>query len=92
MSNVSLNTNLVPRKDRPVHEVRLGGVKVAVWKNESEKGTHYNTTVNRIYKEGEVWKTSESFGRDDLLLLAKAADQAHSWICEQSVRRQDPEV
>ena len=91
MSNMSLNTSITPKKDRPVHEVRFGGVKVAVWRNESEKGTHYNTTVSRVYKEGEVWKTSESFSRDDLLLLAKAADQAHSWICEQSSRRQETE-
>lgn len=91
MSNVSLNTDLMPRRDRPVHEVRLGGVKVAVWKNESERGTHYNATVSRIYREGEVWKTAESFSRDDLLLLAKAADQAHSWICDQNARRPDSE-
>jgi len=26
---------------------------------------------------------AEGFGRDDLLLLAKVADQAHTWICEQ---------
>ena len=91
MSNMSLNTSITPKKDRPVHEVRFGGVKIAVWRNESEKGTHYNTTVSRVYKEGEVWKTSESFSRDELLLLAKAADQAHSWICEQGSRRQETE-
>ena len=91
MSNLSLNTSITPKKDRPVHEVRFGGVKVAVWKNESDKGVHFNTTVSRVYKEGEVWKTSESFSRDDLLLLAKAADQAHSWICEQGSRRQETE-
>ena len=73
-------------------EVRLGGVKVAVWRKESEKSNHYNTTVSRIYKEGDFGKTSESFGRDDLLLLAKAADHAHFLVCEQSIRRQDREV
>ncbi|MBL9168975.1 MAG: hypothetical protein JNN07_14640 [Verrucomicrobiales bacterium] len=91
MSNVSLNTSVSPKKDRPVHEVRLGGVKATVWKNESERGSHYNTTVSRIYRDGETWKTSESFGRDDLLPLAKAIDQAHSWICEQTARRPDAE-
>ena len=29
------------------------------------------------------WQSSGSFGRDDLLVLAKLADQAHSWIHRQ---------
>ena len=36
--------------------------------------------VSRIYKDGDIWKSTESFGRDDLLLLAKVADKVHSWI------------
>lgn len=70
-------------KDRPVHEIRLGSVKACVWKNDSAAGVHYNTTFSRLYNDGQEWKSTESFGRDDLLLLAKVADQAHSWICEQ---------
>jgi hypothetical protein len=92
MSNLSLNTSVTPRKDRPAHEVRLGSVKATVWKNESERGSHFNTTVSRIYRDGDIWKTSDSFGRDDLLPLAKAIDQAHSWICEQTARRTDGEA
>ena len=61
----------------------LGAVKAAIWQNQSENGTRYNVTLSRIYKDGEQWKTTESFGRDDLLLLAKVIDQAHSWIFQQ---------
>lgn len=92
MSNLSLSTGFTPKKDRPVHEIRLGSVKATVWKNETERGSHYNTTVSRIYRDGDTWKTSDSFGRDDLLPLAKAIDQAHSWVCEQTARRSDAEV
>ena len=67
-------------KARPVHEVRLGAVKAAVWRNDAESGTRYNTTFERLYREGETWMSTASFGRDDLLLLAKVADQAHTWI------------
>ena len=72
-------------KPRPIHEVRLGFVKAAIWKNETDTGPRYNATFYRIYKdkEDEQWKSTESFGRDDLLLLAKVADQAHSWIFAQ---------
>ena len=33
-------------------------------------------------KDGDEWKNTQSFSRNDLLLLAKVADQAHSRIFE----------
>ena len=36
--------------------------------------------------EAKNWHDSESFGRDDLLLVAKLADQAHTFIFEQCAR------
>ena len=76
----------VPMKTnaRPIHEVRLGAIKAAVWRNETEVGVRYNATFSRLYKDGDQWASTESFGRDDLLVLAKVADQTHSWICAQS--------
>ena len=67
-------------KSRPAEEIRLGAIKAAIWKNETEAGTRYNVTFERLYRQDEEWKSTSSFGRDDLLLLAKAADQTHSWI------------
>ena len=54
---------------RPVHEVRYGRVKAAVWENRTSGGTRHNVTVCRIYKDDESgqWRDSQSFGRDDLL-------------------------
>ena len=71
-------------KQKPIHEVRLGHIKAAVWKNETEAGVRYNVTFSRIYKDGDTWNSTDSFGRDDCLLLAKVADQAHTWIFAQS--------
>ena len=70
-------------KKKPVRELRIGSVKAAVWRNEGESGTWYNVTFDRLYRDGDEWKSSASFGRDDLLVLAKVADQAHTWIVEQ---------
>lgn len=69
--------------NRPVNEIRYGYVKVLVWANDTSNGTRHNVTVARIYKDGDEWKETSSFGRDDLLSLAKALDQAHTWIYEQ---------
>ena len=67
---------------KPVSEVRIGRVKAAIWTNGTEGRTRYNVTFSRLYKDGEEWKSTQSFGRNDLLLLAKVADQAHSRIFE----------
>ena len=74
-------------KTKPIHEVRLGCIKAAVWRNETETGVRYNTTFSRLYKDGDQWRTTDSFGRDDLLLLGKVADQTHSWILAQHQER-----
>ena len=37
-------------------------------------------TISRLWKDGIQWKDSTSFGRDDLPLVAKIADMAHTWI------------
>ena len=70
-------------KARPVHEIRLGRIRAAIWENETQNGTRHNVTVSRLYKDGDDWKDSSSFGRDDLPLVGKVLDQAHSWIFEQ---------
>jgi hypothetical protein len=68
--------------NKPIHEVRLGAIKASVWKNQTESGVWHNVTLSRIYKDGDQWKSTNSFGRDDLLLVAKVANEAHSWICK----------
>jgi len=67
---------------RPVHEVRLGRIKAAIWANATENGTRHNVTIARLYKDGDEWKDSTSFGREDLPLVSKVADMAHTWVYE----------
>ena len=69
-------------KQQPVHDIRIGAVKATIWENETSAGVRHNVTLGRLYKDAEEWKQTESFGRDDLLLVAKVVDQAHSWIFE----------
>ena len=83
-----INTDM-KNKLRPAHEVRLGYIKAAVWRNDTESGVRYNATFSRLYKDGDQWGSTESFGRDDLLSLAKVADQTHSWICAQHQEEQN---
>ena len=68
---------------RPTATVRIGAVKAAIWQNQAGDRTRYNVTFSKSYRDAEgQWKTTHSFGRNDLLVLAKVADQAHSRIVE----------
>ena len=69
---------------RPSQEIRLGRIKAAIWKNDTEHGARYSVSITRIYKAEERWESTTSFGRDDLPLVAKVADLAHSWIYQQN--------
>ena len=68
---------------QPIHSVRFGYIKVNIWFNQTKSGDRHNVTVTRVYRDGDLWRESQHFGRDDLLLLAKALDQAHTWIMQQ---------
>ena len=68
----------------PVRTLRLGRIKAAVWENSSDQRPFFNVTFARTYMDADKkFRDTDSFGRDDLLLLAKLADQAHTFVCEQ---------
>src|SRR5207253_9594007 len=69
-----------PAKQRPAHEIRLGRIKATIWANQGDNGPWYNVKLSRSYKDGEEWKSTTSFGRDELLTVAKVADLANSCI------------
>ncbi len=66
--------------NRPVHEIRYGSVKVVIWRNPTANGHMYNATAVRLYKDGDEWRESHSFGLDEMLVLAKALHDAYGWI------------
>ena len=92
---VTESDNYMPKtKDKPAHEIRLGAIKAAIWKNDTSNGVRYNVTFSRLYKDKEEdqWRSTDSFGRDDLLLVAKVANEANSFIFQQSQGRDaDPQ-
>ena len=69
---------------RPTATTRIGTVRAAIWENRKDgERARYNVTFSKRYRDAEgQWKTTHSFGRNDLLVLAKVADEAHSLIIE----------
>ena len=51
-----LKANAISRENGsgkgPVHEVRFGRTKAAVWENSTENGVCHNLTISRVYKDG----------------------------------------
>ena len=74
--------------NRPVQEMRLGCIRVAIWENTGgAHGAWFSVSVARLYKDGERWKESSSFRRDELPVVAKLMEMAYAWIWDEEQRR-----
>ena len=71
-------------KKTTVHEVRLGLIKVSVWRKRTRSGIRHTVTIVRLYRNGDVWKQSSRYGRDDIPRVKLALDQAYEWIYRQA--------
>lgn len=71
-------------KPQPVDHVRIGAISAAIWENQTENGVRHGVTIERLYRDAESgkWKSTSTFNREDLLVLAKVADLAHSRVYE----------
>jgi hypothetical protein len=77
------NRNAPVSGSAPVKTLRLGRIKAAIWENGADQRAFFNVTFARTYMDEEKkFHDTDNFGRDDLLLLAKLADQAHTFICD----------
>ena len=88
------STTSASTKQLPIQTLRLGRIKAAVWENGADKRAFFNVTFARTYMDEEKkFHDADSFGRDDLLLLSKLADLAHTFICERqsNSRGEEPE-
>ena len=69
-------------KVKPLHELRLGRIKSTIWPARGPNPRLLSTKIVCLYKEkdGQTWKETTNFDRDDLPLVAKVADLSHTWI------------
>ena len=67
---------------------RYRGVSASVFENQSEQhGPFFKTSIVRTYKDGNEFKTTSSFSRDELSVVALIATQAWEFILEQEAAR-----
>ena len=76
----------------PVFTFRRKGVCVSVFENQSGEGkTFYKTSLQRTYKEGEEFKTTNSLSRDDLPVPQILITKAYEFILEAESKRSNDE-
>ena len=71
---------------QPIHEIRHGLIKVRICRKQTSSGLRHTLTIVRLYRNGDVWKESTRFSRDDIPLMCLVLDEAHTWIFENSKR------
>jgi hypothetical protein len=81
-------------KNRPIHEIRLGLIKAAIWPNETEHGVRYNPTVSGCYTDRQrgQWKDTERCGLDDFPVVCRVLDRAQTWILECAPKEDRPDA
>jgi hypothetical protein len=74
-------------ENRPVHTVRHGRIKATVWVNQTQRGPMHNVTLSRSYQDEEGnWHDTQSFGFDELMTVAKAVFDAHTFISNERAK------
>ena len=93
-SSAPASRNVAPAAGTaPLKTLRLGRIKAVVWENGADQRSFFNVTFARTYMDdAKKFHDSDSFGRDDLLLLAKLADEAHSFIYEKMASQKSEEA
>lgn len=70
------------KTNRPIKTIKAGNVRAAIWANQGndESRTFHTVTVTRSFKDGDEWRESTSFGRDDLPKLELVTRKAFEFI------------
>lgn len=74
----------MPEGNKPEKKFRAGAVSATIWKNTGKKDGdefEYRTvSIDRNYKDGDDWKTTNSFRVNDLPKLANVANKAYDFL------------
>lgn len=77
----------------PVYSLRYRGVAMAVFANETKvEGrtiTFHKVSLHRYYKEGDEWKVSNGYSRDDLPIVRLLMLKAYEWVLAAEAKRKE---
>ena len=77
--------------NKPVKVFRSRGISASIFannaKSEGRDITFHKISVQRNYKDGDEWKTTTSFGRDDLPVAQLLMQRAWEFILDTEASR-----
>ena len=86
MAQATTKRAAAPANNKPVKVFRARGMKASVFENHTTQGeqdvTYHKVSLQRIYKEGDEFKTTTSFGRDDLPVARHLLQRAWEFILD----------
>lgn len=65
---------------QPLHEIRRGLIVARIWQKRTNSGPRHSVTIVRLFRNGDTWKESTRFQRDDIPLVRLVLNKAHAWI------------
>lgn len=80
---------------KPVKVIRVRGISASVFANHGKSDgrdiTFHKVSVQRSYKDGDDWKQTTSFGRDDLPIVNTVLQRAWEFILDAEASRSKEE-
>ncbi len=67
-------------KSKPEYSLKAGAIRLSIWKNQTKKGVMQSITIDRSYKDGEEFKTTNSFRPADLPLIEVLMRKAMEYL------------
>jgi hypothetical protein len=68
---------------KPLREFRIGPIKITAWSVTRPEGRAHQFIIERIYRQGEIWRTQKKFSRHQLRAIAELALRAQRWSQEE---------
>lgn len=66
---------------KPATAFRSGNVHAAIWENTGERDRYFSVTFSRPYQDAQGhWKSSSSYGLNDLDALSSLAEMVKDWV------------
>jgi len=76
---------------KPVKVIRLRGVSASIFANQAKSDgrdiTFHKVSLQRSYKDGDEWKQTSSFGRDDLPIVNLVLKRAWEFVLDTEATR-----
>jgi len=80
-----MNTTITAKTEEtakaPVARIRLGLLSASIWQRANADNLFYSVSFERRYRDSQkTWQSTHNYDVNDLLLLTKLADLAHTEI------------